>query len=104
MNTRTTQTKQILYRSHPGSRRKQIKAGKQTEIEVQYPDGATEKTREAVEAPAKVTDKRIPDEPYKDIPAFTEKGKVSIFKNKNYQFSVFIGIKSSQICLIPCLL
>lgn len=63
------------------AKEQKIKAGKQTAGDLQEP------TIAAIE-----TDKTMVDEPYSDVLAFPETGKVSIFKNKNYQVFVFFGI------------
>lgn len=80
-----------------------VKAGKQTRNDVNYHTGAAKNTQEAVDALVKKTDKKTRDESYKDVLAFPENCNVSLFKNKNYQVFVFIGINSSQWHRIICL-
>lgn len=51
----------------------------------------------ALEERAKRTGKKMPDELYKAVLAFSETGEVVLFRNKNYQVSVSIGMNSSQM-------
>lgn len=53
--------------------------------------------QEATEAAFKKTENRTPHERYKDGLVFLETGDVSLFKNKDYQASIFIDINSSRI-------
>lgn len=88
---------------HSGKQqKKKVKAGKRSRIKGQYPASADRKTQEAVEKPARRTDKKTPDKSCKDVLAFPDTGEVSLFKNKNYQCSVSIGIHSSQMHLVVC--
>lgn len=52
--------------------------------------------------PVRKTEKRMPGERFKDVVAFLETGEVSLFKNKDYQFSVFSRINFTQMRLIVC--
>lgn len=49
-----------------------VKSGKQTRSDIEYPASA-----------AKKTDQKTPDEPYKEVLAFSEIGEISLFMNKN---------------------
>lgn len=69
-------------------------AGKQTRSKSQCPASADENTQEAVETPAKKTDKKTPEKPYKCILPFLETGLELLFKEKIYQVSVSIGLNS----------
>lgn len=75
--------------------KKERKAGKQIVHQVQYPAISEKTTQEAVQIPSEKEDKKKPDEPYKDVLKFLETGKVSLFKNKNYNVSVSIGLNLS---------
>lgn len=72
--------------------------GKQTDrTYVLYPANADEKAQWEVEILAKTTDKKIPDEPCKDVLAVLETREVSLFNNDNYKVSMSISMNSSQI-------
>lgn len=72
-----------------------LKSGKQTRNDVYYPANAIKKSQAAVQTPAKKTDKKMLNKPYRGGLAFPEKGEVSLFKNNNQKVSVSIGISSS---------
>lgn len=80
---------------------KELKAGEQTQKLVYYPASNDKTTQEAVEAPAEKINKRLWDL-YKNGLAFPEIDEVSLFKNKNYQVSVPIGLRSSRMSPIQC--
>lgn len=74
----------------------------QTSIVVQYSASDTKKTQDAVKAHAKTPNKKISDEPYKDLLAFPESGQLLLFKNRKYQVPVYIGINSSRVPRTIC--
>lgn len=88
----------------PRGRKEENGYGQQAEkSDAQYPASAAKKTEEAVETPAKKADKKTPDEPYKDVLAFPDTGKVSLFKKKGYHFSVSIDMNLSRMRPLLCL-
>lgn len=86
-----------VWRSAGKQEKKNLKAGRQTGNDVQYPVSDTKKSQETVEVPSKITDEKMPDEPYKDVLAFAETGEASLFKNKYYRVSVSFGKASSRM-------
>lgn len=79
-----------------------VKAGNRTGSDVQYSVSATVKPNEAVEAPARKTDKKTPDEQYSSVLAVLETDEVLFLKKKNFQISLIIGINMSPVHLIVC--
>lgn len=79
-----------------------VKPGRQKRSDVEYPISIAEKTQEAVEAPAKKTEKKNTDEPYQHILEFPETGEISLFKRRNYKVSVLVGIGSSRMNPVIC--
>lgn len=61
-------------------KKKMVKAGEQPRSEVQYPASADNTNQEGVETTAQKIDKQTLDKPCKDVLAFSEKGKVLLFK------------------------
>lgn len=59
-----------------------IKTDKRMGSELQYPATVTQNIQEAMRTSAKKYDKNTPHEPYKEVLAFPETDKVSLFKNK----------------------
>lgn len=85
-------------RKSTGKQKKtEVNTGKQTGRDVQYRTSATNKTRKAVEALAKKTNKKTPDKPYKEVLEFPETGEVSLWKKETYHISVSIGNNPSQM-------
>lgn len=62
---------------------KKVKASIQFQDQVQYATTRKRTTQEEVQISGKKNYERKPDEPDRDVSAFTELGEVSLFKNKN---------------------
>lgn len=74
---------------------KKGKDGKPTITEGKHPAKTDVTTQKAAEARTKKIVKKSLDEPYRDVLTFLETPKVSLFKNRNYQLSMFIGLSLS---------
>lgn len=72
-----------VWKSTGKQKKKEIRAGRLTRSDVQYPSSSSEKVKEVVETPAKKTDKKKPGEPYQYILASPETGEISLFKSRN---------------------
>lgn len=73
-----------VQKSTKNEKKNKDKAGGWTRIDAQYPASIDEKTQEAVEAPAKKTEKRNPDKFYQGILTVPETGNISLFKSRLY--------------------
>lgn len=68
-----------------------MKVGKQIQDQLQYRSVSEETSEKAAQLPTKNDKEKKPDEVYKEVLSFSEKGERSLFKNKNYKISVSIG-------------
>lgn len=72
--------------------------------QVQYPSRSEVSTQQRVKAPSKNIVYMQPDEPYNEVLDFPENRKLALFKNKDCQYPVFIGLdtprKRSMVCIL----
>lgn len=91
-----------VQKSTRKQKKKMLMAHRQTRSSVLYPVSTAKRTKEAVETPAKKTEKKNQDEPYRDIFEFSKIVKILHFMSKDYKLSDSIGFSSSSMYRIVC--
>lgn len=81
-----------------------VNAGKQIRSDMKYAASDYKTTQEGAETSPKNIAKKAPDELYEEAPAFPKTSDVCLFKKKNYQFFVSVGLNSSRMRPVVCVL